>query len=111
MHGRYPEVERDILLAGSLRPLSRFFFRKITEALLVLLAAILYMCPFCNILCLVPKLNQSEKKNTRGATRWIQKPHCRVEALNEELKLDLSQGIKPPEKWGFVMERLLLTQP
>lgn len=55
-------MERDILLAGSLRPLSRFFFRKITEVPLVLLAAILYMCPFCNILCLVLKMNQSEKK-------------------------------------------------
>jgi len=66
MHGRYPEVKREVLLAGNLRLLSPCFFTKMAEAVLVLLAAILYVFLFCNILCLVLKMNQREK-NTRGA--------------------------------------------
>lgn len=99
MPGRHSEVKREILLAGSLRPLSPFFFRKVAEAVLVLLAAILYVCLFCNIFCLVLKMNQREK-NTRGATWWMQKPHHQVEALNEELQLDFISRHKTPWKMG-----------
>lgn len=97
MHGRgYPEVKREVLLAGSWRPLSCFFFQKNGRSSAhSLLLWFLILCPFCGILSLVLNMNQWEK-NTMGATWWMQKNlTTELRHWMKNYNWILPQGIKP----------------